>query len=260
MAIWKHMPGAFAFPMDTAGDGAGGGGSPGATENQNTDPSAKNNNGGSDNNNSAGAGSNPENDGVEPQESQIPENLKGYFQKLRKENADRRSEVKTLKGELASYKERLTKFEQAMKEALGLGEGEEMTPEQQIQVLNSKVMDLEFRNAILETAALHGIPHEHVKYFSFLVQEASQELNDGEELSEEKMSEIVAHVKSIAGSKPTSTGVGSGSGSKPPKPQEGKRELTLEDFRKMTVSEKSRLYANDRATYERLAELDRRTR
>jgi len=196
-------------------------------------------------------------DGVlEPDESSIPDDLKPYIQKLRKESGKYRTKAKNLEGELTGNREKLTKYEKAMKILGGDEEGEEVDPETQIQSLQGAYQGLEMEHAILQSAYANGIPQEQVKYYRFLLSEKLQNMEDGEELSDEDMKEITDEVKKFGAAKaPSATGVGAGG--KAPPPQGAGASMTVESFKKMSTTEKSALYAKDPATYQRLADESR---
>jgi type I site-specific restriction-modification system R (restriction) subunit len=201
----------------------------------------------------AAAGDGADDSVQEPDESLIPDALKPYVQKLRKEAGKYRTKAKNLEGEIAGNRETLTKYQKAMAIIGGQDEGEKVDPEAQIQSLQDSYQGLEMEHAILQSAYSNGIPQEQVKYYRFLLSEKLQAMEDGEELSEDDMAEITAEVKKAGGVKAQgSTGVSANGNA--PAPQSGKGSVTVEQFKRMSTTEKSSLYAKDSAMYQRLAD------
>lgn len=186
-------------------------------------------------------------DEEEPDESKLDDKTKAHLKKLRDENAKHRLKNKDLTSQLGVSEAQ----KKAILKAAGI-ESEEEKPEEKLKASQTKNQELEFRSAILEMALENGIPKEDVKFFTFLVQEATATLKDNEELSDEKMAEIVADVQKRGGGK-ASTSVGGGKGDKGSKtPEGGKGGITLDMFCKMTFSEKAKLYGENPDLYTQL--------
>lgn len=186
----------------------------------------------------------------EPDESKLDEKTKAYIAKLRGENAKHRTKNKELNSKLTTTEAQ----KKAILKAAGI-EDESENPEEKLKVTTSKNQELEFRSAILEQALENGIPKEDVKYFSFLVSEAAADLKDGEELSDEKMAEIVSDVKKRSGGGKGNTSVGNGKGGKGsgnPNPEGGNGGVTLDQFVKMNFAEKTKLYGQNPDLYNQL--------
>lgn len=180
-------------------------------------------------------------------ETKLDAKTKKYLEKIRKEAATHRVKAKDVKSQLAAEQARL----KAVLKAAGI-ETDDDKPEEKLKQSESQKNQLAFRNAILESAFEHGIPKESVKYYSFLVSEATSELEEGEELSDEKMVEIVAECKKKASGKSagaTST-VNDGKGT--PNPNQGKDTVTLAEFAAMGTLGKSQLYLKNPTLYEAL--------
>jgi hypothetical protein len=180
-------------------------------------------------------------------ESSMDDKTKKYLAKLRKENAGHRTKSKDLASKVKAEQDRV----KAILKAAGI-ESQDEKPEEQIKNLTGQTQSLAFSNAILETAVEHGIPKEGLKYFKFLVSEATGELEEGEELSDDKLAEIVAEVKKGRTAKSASSSVGGGQdgGGNPPPPGGSKTgSITLEKFCSMSISEKSALYEKNRDLY-----------
>ena len=178
-----------------------------------------------------------------PDESKWDEGTKKYIQSLRKESAKYRQKSK----ESAPAIERLTKLEQGLKAALGIGDDEEVSTEDKLEQITAQAQQTDFKAAILEAALEHGIPKSELRYFQFLVNETLGELGEDEELGDDRMAEIVAQVQ--ARSNP---GRASGNTSVDPKGEpnpKGGGNVTVDQFVKMGLTEKSNLYAKNPNLY-----------
>jgi len=180
-----------------------------------------------------------------------PEQTRSVIDSLRKESAKHRTSNKELSSKLEEMGGRFSKLEQGLKGLFGEADPQ-ATPEEQIQNLANKNQALETKTALLEIAFEHEVPKSEMKYFEFLISDEMSNLKDGEEISAEKLSEIANEVK--AKSAPTSTSVGTRTNTpKTPKGDTGNNGVTADQFAKMSISEKSALYAKDKETYTRLA-------
>lgn len=193
-------------------------------------------------------------DRTEEDESKWDEATKAYIARLRGENANHRTKNKDLKSKLSESEAK----KKAILKAAGIEDDSE-NPEEKLKTAGAQNSELTFRNAMLEMALENGIPKEDVKYFSFLVQEATASLKDDEELSPEQMAGLVADVKKRSGGKAANTSVngkGAGSGTPPPG---GNDQVNLDGFCKMRFTEKSALYGKNPALYEQLMQEAKRT-
>lgn len=190
----------------------------------------------------AGQGNGDEGD---PDESSLDEKTKAYLAKLRKENASHRLKNK----ELASLKKASDERVKAILEAAGI-EIESEDPETKVKSLTQTSQQLAFRNAILESAVQNGISGEDVEYYEFLITKATSELEEDEELSEEALAEIVAKVKKAGGKSGSTTSV-AGGGKTPPKPGSS-GQISLDQFVRMSITEKSKLYTDKPDLYNAL--------
>lgn len=171
----------------------------------------------------------------------LDEKTKKHIAKLRKENAKYRTKAKTAD-------ERALKLEQGLKGLVG-GE-DDVSPEEKLKNLQSQQEQVSFRAVVLEAALEHGVPKDKLKYFSFLIQEKLSELAEGEELTEENLIEIAKDVKSSGGSgKPPGRTSLDGN---PPNPNGKKGDVTLDDFVKMGITERSKLYSTNKGLYDQL--------
>lgn len=182
-------------------------------------------------------------------ESKLDEKTKGYIKKLRDEAAKHRTGKKSLADQLKAEQER----RKAILKAAGI-ESEDDKPEEKVKTLSTQNSTLAFRNAILESAVQHGVPGDQVDYFEFLVNKATGSLEEGEELTDEALKEIVQKVKKAAkggGANTTVNGKdGKGGNNSPPPGSSG--EISLDKFCKMSIAEKSKLFSENQALYETL--------
>jgi len=199
--------------------------------------------------NGGGEGDNGGGSSDEFDEKTADEKTKAYIKKLRDENAKHRTAGKSVKDQLAA--EVLKR--KAILKAAGIEEESE-APEEKIKSLSGTLQQQSFRSAVLEKALELGIAHDQVKYFQFLIGEAAEQLEEGEELSDEKLLEISVQVKKVAnGGKPANTSVhGDGKGGKAPAPGGGDKAVSLDQFCRMSITEKSKLFETNRDLYESL--------
>jgi len=180
--------------------------------------------------------------------SNLPQETQDYIRKLRRESAKYRTKATNLE---TNYNQLASK----VKKLAGGKEDDELTPEQRADQLEAAAGATAFDNAILNAAVEHGVGKSGLKYFRFLVNERAQELGEGEELTDEDLADIAEEAAKTTGGKggaKTSVtgdderGAGGKGGSKGPG-KSGK--VTLEQFLKMTVSQKSDLQKSNPDLY-----------
>ena len=172
------------------------------------------------------------------------EKTKAYIKKLRDENAGHRRKNKELASTLNLSETQKT----AMLKAAGI-EGTDTPPEEVISSLSADNQNLAFSKAVLGIALEHGIPADDVDFLEFAIAKAGNELAEGEELSDDKLAEIVAKVKG-RGTKTGSTSVGTGTTKTPP--PGATDQVGLDDFCRMSVTQKSSLFLKNPTLYESL--------
>lgn len=183
-------------------------------------------------------------------DSELDAKTKAYIEKLRKESAKHRVRAKEASSKLKAEEEK----RKAILKAAGIETEDDEPAEVKLKKSQEQTTDLQFRNAILETAVAHEVPSGSVKYFQYLMSEAVNELEDGEELSDDKLAEIVAEAKAKGGSKGkanTSVG-GKGGAGGTPNPKAGNNVVTLDQFVRMSMTEKSELYTKNQELYTKL--------
>lgn len=165
-------------------------------------------------------------------ESSWDDRTKAYIKKLRKENASSRTRLNALETQFTDMKSGLTR--------LAGGEGEERSPEETIAGLEEGMTQTAFQNGVLQLAIEHNIGKDQVDYFSFLVAQSVEALEEGEELDDEAIGGLVEKVRKVSGGTPAKTSVTEGDegGSKSPNDPG----VTLDQFVGMSVAEKSKLY------------------
>jgi len=186
---------------------------------------------------------NPNDQGTKKFEvSGLPEEAQKMLKDLRAENAKHR----TTNNNLTS---KMEKFESGLKNMFGDGEDDE-DPSAKLEALQGNYESAVTRSAILELALENGISgKENLEYFEFLMGKSLNSLEEGEELTEEKISDIVSKSVPTKGSANTSTKK-DGAGDK--KPDESSDEVTQEQFNKMGMTQKSLLYRTKPELYKQL--------
>ncbi len=159
---------------------------------------------------------------------------------LRSENAKHRTEKQALSV-------RLSKLEDGLKKVTG-GDDEKETPEEKLSKLSEEAHSAHIRNAMLELAVEHGVSKDDYEFFEFSMMKRLDSLEEGEELSEEDFTEILVKVKKGNGQGNTSVG-GGDQKNKDPK---GSGAVTVEQFTRMGMIEKSRLYNEKPEVYNSL--------
>ena len=181
-------------------------------------------------------------------ESKLDEKTKAYLAKLRGENAKHRLKSKDLTSKLDAEQVRV----KSILKAAGIEDPSEK-PEEQVKALTSTSENLAFNNAVLEMALEHGIPAGQVKYFKFLVSEAASALGENDELSEEDILKLATEAKKgAAPAGKANTGLGGAGGSVKPPPPEIPGAISLDEFCRMSITEKSVLYTKNVDLYTKL--------
>lgn len=221
--------------MDEAGDDKGGGGGSG---------------GGNGDDKGGGTGGNGSGDGAFTDIAKANEEIK----RLRGENANRRTTNKELDAQLKAFSDTLGKVTKH------LGIDEKADPVEVAKKLSETNQGLELEVSLLQLARTHNIPADQDDYFRFLLSKEFEKLKDDEELSDEQIEAVVAKVNSVkapagsGGENKTGLGDKSGDGKKkdPPPAGGGKNEVTLEQFKKFNVVQKSELYNSNKELYLKL--------
>jgi hypothetical protein len=188
----------------------------------------------------------------DPDLSWTPEQ-KAYIEGLRKEAAGHRTAKKDLESKYSNLNDRFSQLEGGLKKLFG--EDDSLTPEQKAEQLAAHNEQLELKNAISEAAIASGVGGADYEYFEFLIQKEVGTLNEGEELSEERVVEIAQAAK--RGTAPNSTTVGNVAVDNPA-PENGDGAVTVEAFASMSMSEKSELYQKNKPLYDQLLNQARR--
>jgi hypothetical protein len=167
-------------------------------------------------------------------------------------------ELKSLRGESAKYrtdnkglKDRLDNFEKNLKKVLGgEEEGDDEAPEVKIEKLQGHAQSLEVKTAFMEIAIENSISKAEYEYFEFLMGKALNGLKDDEELTEEALEEIISKCKTSE-KKPAQSSVNNGQDGKGQKKDSS---VSVEEFAKMTMTQKSALFQKNRELYNSLFE------
>jgi hypothetical protein len=171
----------------------------------------------------------------------LPAEAQDIIKNLRAENAKYRTEKNNVTT-------RLENIENGFKQMFGgEGEGQELTPEQQIEQLQGSYEQMSFQNALLGLAYENSIPMDNYEYFNFLMDKEVNGLEEGQELSEESLLEVIQKAKGFNQSMDNANTSVDGQGNENPNQNSGS--ITLEQFTKMNISEKSELYRKSPAVY-----------
>ena len=174
----------------------------------------------------------------------LPEWAQKEIKGLRTESAKSRTDNKALRGDF-------DKLKKGMAKALGIGDDDDTKPEDKIADLNGQNDNLNFQNAILSVAVQNGIGEKQIEYFSFLMEKAVDKLDEGKELSDDQLAELVKKAKAQGGVSGNSSVDDTGDDGKPKDP-DSSGDMTLEQFCALNVLEKSSLYRDTPDVYNRL--------
>jgi hypothetical protein len=195
----------------------------------------------------ANGGTEPPKDGAVESLDALPPWAQKAIKDLRKENASHRTRATGLES-------RLEKLEGGLKGILGGGEDTDnsVPPEERLKHAQNHLENVAMQNQILGLAIEHGIAKEGVGYFQYLLNNAVENLEEGEELDEESIAVLAQEARSKTSPLPGGNGTTSvRPGSAPPQGG-GNADITLEQFAAMGTSEKTTLYRKNPAKYEEL--------
>lgn len=212
--------------------------------------------GGGEGNADGGSGGDGEQDYGNPSDEELaqwaPEKVKGYVQKLRKQNAKERTEKKQLKQELGKATLELEGFKKKVKSVAGEGDdgdGEGGDPEPDTSGANY----FEWRSQVQELAIEHGIGKDSYEYFEHLMEKKA--LEQGAAFDDDDVTEVVEKVRSVFGQKRGgSTSVGSGGKGKGGQADGGNSggDITPESFSKLSMNDRIALRARNPELYKRV--------
>jgi len=189
----------------------------------------------------------------EPDGSNWDDATKDYIKRLRTESAEKRTKSKDLETKYTALQEQFNTLQTGMAKALGIDT--EATPEQQIEALSHQAQSFESENALLNLMLEHGVKNEGKDYFMFLMEKRAAELGEDEEFSDEAIKQIVSEVQAKSGAvSPVNggnTSVRQGANQGAPQGGNGKQ-VSIEEFAGMSISEKSQLYQTNPNLYSAL--------
>lgn len=173
--------------------------------------------------------------------SDLSEDAQKVIKDLRAENAKHRTKNNNLST-------KMDKFESGLKKLFG-DDDDESTPEQKLDAMTGNYESMATRTAILELAVNNGVSGaDNVEYFEFLMSKKFNSLEEGEEITEEDIEAIVAKC-STGGGKANSSTNDRKAGKKP---DEKAGEVTQEQFNKMNIIQKQKLYKENAELYTKL--------
>lgn len=183
--------------------------------------------------------------------SKLPDSTQKYIKDLRGENAKYRNRSKTLEADLGERDNTLA----GVKKAFGIEPNKKLTQED-FDTQQNNMATTQMRSAILENAIEYGVPKDSLDYFSYLVEKKADELKEGEELSEDTLTECAkqARTSMAGGSSKTSVSTGGtdDENQTTPNPNPGNGELGVDEFVGMGTIQKSELYGRNPDLYNRL--------
>ena len=198
--------------------------------------------------------------GKENSIDKFPQEAQEAIKTLRGENAERRVFAKKLEEKHLKLEKELTEMKSGFSKALGLEGKDDLSPEEALKKLTFEKEEVKKENKKLkkdielkEMVNKHGINPKMSDYFSYLLTSAKSILAEGENLPDHAVQDIVKKIKDLGG-EPASVGVG---GSIPnPTGEEGSgktpQDITLDDFVRMNMAEKTQLYSLDKTRYTKL--------
>lgn len=176
--------------------------------------------------------------------------VQAHIKALRKESAKYRTKAR-------SSEDKYTNLATKLGQVVGGEDGDtKLSPEERAQAFEVQAGTQALETAILHQALEHDVPKEGLKYFRFLVAEALEELEEGEELDEDRMSELALEAQTKAGGKRsaktsvTSADGDAGKGGK--KAPGGGGEMTVGQFQKLSIGEKSAMFKENPDKYQKL--------
>ena len=244
------------FCFDKEGDGDGGGGS----GDGDGDGDGAGSGSGDGDGDGDGAGSGDGGDGGDGGSgddsfdmSKLPESAQTYIKELRGENAKRRKENKGLGDKFNDLNGKFDTLQSGMKKALGLGDDDQMTPEQKVVALASERDQLTWDSHLKDLMLDHGVTKDSRDYFEFLVEKKAATLKEGEEIDDDAIAAIAqeAIAKSAKGNGNTSVGDGAGGDGKKPTPG-GADNVTLDEFCNLGMGAKGQLFDTNPQLYNKL--------
>jgi len=195
-------------------------------------------------------------DADEPSGEGWDDSTKAYVAKLRGENKQRRLEADSLKEKTTKLETEFNEITGKLKSVLGGGddEDEEYTPAQKVELLTHEIEARDAHIAFMESSLALGItdPKDR-KYFQFLLDDHMSEQEDGYELPDDVLDELVGQVRQRSQLKgPFAGGTTSFSNGKTPPTREGSGEISVAQFMAMKTTERGALYGKNPELYNRL--------
>lgn len=237
------------FLMNKADDGEGGGGANPPADDQNKPKTPP----------LDGENDDPQDDPLD--ESKWDDKTKAYIKKLRGENAKYRTGKNAAEQTKSELEKKFTDAQKAMRQALGLDPEDEVDPKEAAQSYAQQVQELQFKQSCTDLALENGITNkDQIGYLEFLLTRELDSLAENEEITEDRLAELVEKAKGVgpkAGS--SSTSVNSKSkdgdgGQRQPPPSDSGGNVTAEQFAKMSMGEQGKLHATNPDLYKSLRE------
>lgn len=225
----RHMSFLERMILNKADDEGGSGGGGGGDKDKDKD---KDKEGGKDKDDDADKDKDKDLDDEKVDVSKLDPKVQKMIKDLRAENAKHRTDGK-------KSSERLTVIEAALKKLSG-DDSDDETPETKLANLSGRAESAEVRSTMLEIALDNGISKDNFEYFEFLMTKKLGSLEEGAEMSEEDLEEVLGKVK--AGAKKGPANTSPDDQEKEKKNPGGNSEMTVEQFTKLGMMAKSKLY------------------
>lgn len=176
--------------------------------------------------------------------SALPDDAQKYIKELREENKTRRQDFDKLQEDFGKVKD-------GLRQALGIEEEAKTSdPTEIIQSLVDRTESLELENVLISLAHEHNIPQDKMNYFKYLMNQALASLPEGEELPQEAYGKIIQEVQSVSqGGAGVTSSVGAGT-NQASGPNVGHEGPTYDDFKRMNVVERQKLYDTNKNLYD----------
>jgi len=160
----------------------------------------------------------------------LPDFAQKLIKELRAENAKYRTEKNNLSTKMQN-------FEVGLKKMLGVEGEDDLSPEEKLEAFSQKNEQMAVSNAMLSLAYQNSVSPDQYEYFEFLMGKKLSDLEEGQELSEGDLEEVLGKVRDKSSPASTSTSEGKKGG-----PSQDSDELSQEDFNKMGIVGRSKLY------------------
>ena len=182
----------------------------------------------------------------------FPEEAQKIIKELREENANRRVKNKEIEEKATKMEKQFTELQDKLTKVFGGGKETEEKPEELAAKLKKETEKVKNQQRFISLAYENNIKKENIDYFRYLVEQSERTLTDGQELPKQALDDIVKKVNAVSGSNKNTTSAGGD----PPKGEgagtTNVSSVTLDEFKKMSLLERSNLYHSSAEVYNKL--------